>query len=386
MSLPWMWSAYSTTAGDAETNAPSLWSGGIKWSGSAPEKGYWQSSANPTDRTGSPDISIAIGGRLVSNTISSASWTLGRQEWLGVLAPGMAAFSVEGSVSFDPMDEVVIGVMSTVTDQHSASLWVGYAETVSETTEKGERTTTSVSCVDVVGRLGQAPAPSSGYPIYLNPTLADHIERIASEAGTFVYVVDDSLYATEVFAFSFEAGETALAAINRLEAQVNANVFLRGDGRLVVSRRWYQAAPDLDPAPTPADLSGASAPARWTTSLSPTTVVNDWGDLFATSSAQEASRARYGRRSGTAQDTAGWLVIVDETSLLLSPRRLLDGSETPITDLSHPALFLDPGDWADLDGTTYQVLSVSHQVELGRRWAVTVTGDSAQPTLHQEFE
>jgi len=325
-----------------------------------------------------------VGGAPVTNTIRSASWQLGRSEWLSSLAPGSASFEVEGAVTFDPMDEVVIGVMSDVTTEHSDALWVGFVDNVNETTETSGRVTTSVSCVDVVGRMGQADAPDSGIPASLVPTFSDWLEYIAADSGAYTEAVDDSGFAFGVFSFAFEDGETALAAINRLEKGQNANVFVRGDGRFVIQRRYYDFEPDRDPAPTAVVLSGADAPATWTTQLTPTSVVNDWGDLFAVTSTQLASRLRYGRRPGSAEDTAGWDALIS-SDVLLAPRLLLSSADVPITDLGDAALFLDPNDWVTLDSETYQVLSVQHAVAPGREWRVSVTGDSTQVTLHEAF-
>lgn len=385
MMLWWARSASTTaSSGVAETNAPSLWSGGIRWDGDAPEAGYWQTSANPTPRTGQPEVSIAVGGRWVNNVVMSASWSLGRSEWLGTLQPSSASLSVEGSVTWAPMEEVVIGVMSDVTDQHSASLWVGYVDTPSETNETSGRVTSSAACIDVIGRMGQSPEPPSGLPVWLSPTLASHIEYVAEAAGAPLRVVDDSVFASRVISISY-GDEAALAIVNRLEQAENANVFLRPDGRLVVARRYY-ATDDLDDAPATADLSGASAPATWVTSLPPTTVVNDW-EGFATSASQRTSQATYGRRSYAPEDSFGWSQLIDLSGgLMESPRRLLDPADIPITDLSHPALFLSPADWVALGGATYQVLMVSHSVQPGSQWRMSVTGDTTQPLLREAFE
>ncbi len=387
MSLWFLQGLSSSSSSTSETNYPSLWSGGVTWEAADAGTGtqaYWQTSAAPTARIGKPDISIAVAGVPVTNTIRSASWQLGRGEWLSVLTPGAASFEIEGAVTFGPMDEVVIGVMSDTTDEHSDALWVGYVDTPSETTETSGRVTTSVSCVDLVGRFGQAPAPDDGIPASMVPTLSDWLEYIAADSGAYTEAVDDSGFAFRVITFAFEDGETALSAINRLERQENANVFVRGDGRFVIQRRYYDFEPDRDPAPTPVALSSADAPATWTTELPPTSVVNDWGDLFATTSTQRASRLRYGRRPATAEDTAGWDALIS-TDLLLEPRLQLSSADLPVTDLGDAILFLDPNDWVTLDGETYQVLSVQHSVEPGHRWRVSIAGDTTQVALHEAF-
>lgn len=388
MSLPWMWGAYSTTAGDAEVNYPSLWGGGWTWQPAGSGTGtqfYWQTTAAPTDRTGEPEISIAIGGVPVRHTVRSAGWQLGRSEWLSVLQPGGASFEVEGPVTGSVMDTVVIGVLSDTTDQHSAPLWCGYVDDISTTTDASGRVTTSVSCVDVVGRLGQADTPAS-FPS-VSTTLAGYLEAVAEQAGTQLVVIDDSVLSGDSGSlFSFQDDETVLGFLNRSEQADNYNLFLRGDGKLALQRRWYQDSPDLDPAPDAVSLTGADAPTRWTVRDSPTTVFNDLPANYASTAAQAASQLAYGRRSYGAptEDYNGWDQMLG-TGILNGPRPLLAGADLPVTDLSHPALFLDPGDWAVVDGTTYQVLSVSHQVEPGRRWSVSITGDSTQPLLRQEY-
>lgn len=386
----WGWGGSAASAGVAEDNYPSLWSGGWTWEVAASgtgTQGYWQSSANPTDRTGLPELSVAIGGAPVRHTVLRASFSLGQSGWLDTIQPSSASLEVEGEVEGEVMDEVVIALMSDVTTEHSAPLWVGYVDDISTTTDTGGRVTSSVSLIDIVGRLGQAPAPET--PDFASTTggnLAEYIEYVALEAGVLTYVVDDSIQGVSLFSHDFDDDDTALAAIARLETEGNSNVFLRGDGRLVVARRFY-VEDDLDPAPTPVDLSGAAAPATWTVRRSPTSVINDWGDIYFPSDEQLASRERYGRRSYAAPDDAGWDQLISLTgSLMQEPRATLEGTAVPITDLGHAALFASPADWATVGGETYQVLSVQHEVAPGHQWTVTLTGDSTQPLLHAEFE
>lgn len=372
-------------------NYPSLWSGGVEWNAADIGDGtqaYWQSSANATARTGKPDIGIAVGGDPVTNTIRSASWQLGRSEWLSVLTPGSASFEVEGAVTFDPMDEVVIGVMSDTTTEHSDPLWVGYVDSIRATTETSGRIVTSVSCVDSVGRLGQAVAPAS-FPdaLFPNSGIAPSIELAAAEVGLSVDVVDDSVFAQDdPTIYQPQAGETMLEWLNRMEAADNFNLFGRGDGRLVVQRRWYVSAPDLDPAPTPVALTGGDTPSTWTVERSPTSVVNDFGEDWATTAAMETSQARYGKRSYVppSVDANNYDLLI-ASGVMNDPRPVLSSADLPITDLGDAVLFLDPNDWVTLDSETYQVLSIQHSVEPGHRWRVSVTGDTTQVALHEAF-
>lgn len=398
MSLWWTWGSDATTVGATETNAPSKWGAGVKWSGSPPYAGYWQPSANPTDRTGTPDVAIAIAGALVNNTIRSASWQLGRSEWLSVLQPSSASLEFEGAVTFSVMDTVVINVMSDVTSEHSPALWVGYVDTINETTETSGRVTTSVSCIDVIGRLGQSAAPRNHDPLHYTNAgggLAGWLQRVAATAGTRLVVEDDSLLAPDDNVNLDEFSDTILASFNQVEQNMNLNLFALVNGHLVVQRRWYVEAPDLDPAPTPVDLD-ADPPATWTTQLSPTSVINDWGEEYETfpitddadavEDGWETSREAYGLRTyGTPLQTGEWDLLIG-TGVMNDPRLLLSSADFPITDLGDSALFLSPNDWVTLDGTTYQVLSVSHSVEPGHRWRVSITGDSTQVLLHEAFE
>lgn len=391
MSLWWTWGGDVVSTSDAEENAPSLWSGGIEWDGDAPVKGYWQTSEAATARTGEPKVSIAVGGRWVANVIRSASWRLGRSEWLSVLSPSTASFSVEGAVDWEPMAEVVIGVMSDVTDQHSDALWVGYLDATRELHEPPARVTTSAACVDVVGRLGQAGVPDE-FPTLQWPRsgVGPLIEAVAALAGTYVSVVDDSTLATDdPVVLEYEDGETLLAFVNRVEQGDNLSLFLRGSGRLVVVRRYYLSAPDLDPAPATVTLSGADLPATWEVETSPTSVYNHWGGQgFALTASMSASREAYGQRtySGIPEGGGVGYDLLAASGVTDQPRPMLASSDIPITDLGHPALFLDPADWLVLDGTTYQALSVEHSVEPGRRWRAGVTGDPTQPLLREASE
>lgn len=258
MSLWWLWGGGTATAGDSEENAPSLWSGGVAWGTAiASRRGYWQSGAVATERTGTPHLSIAVAGVWLNNDIRQASWDLGRSGWFDPLQASAASLEFEGEVDASVMDSVVIGVMSDVTNQHSDPLWVGYVDTINTTTEPSGRVTTSVSCIDWAGRLGQSPTADE-FPIVLFPNggIGPTIEAVAEQAGTILVVEDDSVFASEdPTATDFEDGETVLGFINRVETEDNLNVFSRGDGKLVIQRRWYVSAPDLDPAPTPVAIT-----------------------------------------------------------------------------------------------------------------------------------
>lgn len=390
MSLWWMTGAYSTTTGASETNYPSLWSGGWTWedagSGTGTQ-GYWQSSENPTDRTGVPQLSVALAGEPVLHTVRRASFGGGKSGWLTQVQPSTASIEVEGEVAADVMSEVVIAVLSTVTDQHSAALWVGYVDDVSRTTDASGHVVTSVSCIDVIGRLGQATVPddypSLGYP---DSSLADFIEATAAGVGTSLVVEDDSTLAIDSGTVSdYEDGETVLAYLNRVEQADNLNLFALGSGRLAIQRRWYVSSPDLDPAPTPVDLDAAAPPSAWTERLSPTSVLNAWGADFPATPAMTASRLAYGKRASVPpDDNDGWGQMIG-TGLLNSPRWLLDSASFPIEDLAHAALFVGPNHWVTLGGRDWQVLSVRHEVNPGHDWTMTLTGDSTQPLLHQEY-
>lgn len=394
MSLWWMWGGESSPAvGAAEVNFPSLWSGGVTWEAAAAgtgTQGYWQSSANATARAGIPHLSVAVGGGAVRHTVRHASFGCGKSEWLGSVQPSSASVEVEGAFTFAPMQEVVFGVLSDTTDQHSDALWVGYVDDINATTETSGRVVSSVSCIDVIGRLGQAKVPDT-FPVATFPDsgIATTIEMAAAATGTYLVVEDDSVFSQDDGTIvDFEDGETLVGFLNRCEQADNLNLFCLGSGKLVIQRRWYEGSPDLDPAPTPVVLSGTDAPSTWTRRTSPTTIVNHWGDAgFTLTAAMSESRETYGQRTYASipeDGSNGYQQLVD-TGVMNESRPLLSGASFHVTDLGHAALFLDPNDWVTLDGDTYQVLSTQHDVDPGRRWSVTITGDSTQALLHAEY-
>jgi hypothetical protein len=373
----------SSSTSAAEDNYPSLWSGGVTWEDEDAGTGtqaYWQTVADPTTRTGFPEISVAIGGEPVTGTIRSASWQLGRSEWLSVLPPGAASFEVEGEVAFDVMDTVVVGVMSDTTDEHSSALWGGYVDSIRTTHETSGRIVTSVGCIDLIGRLGQSAVPEWTYGS-LTSSVGSLIESVCADVGTPVVVVDNTTSASPTNVFEFEEGESVLGFLNRIEQTNNLSIFVRGDGGMVLVNRWY-VEPEV--APTAAELTGASTPATWTTETTPTSVINDLSEdvVGVASSAALTSQETYGKRSYSIPDEAdgtAWSLLSD-SGVLLDPRSLAS-ADFPITDLGHAALFLDPSDWVELDEETYQVLSVQHSVEPGHNWRVSITGDSTQVAL-----
>jgi hypothetical protein len=376
VSLWWLWGDGIDTpsVGEAEANYPSLWSGGVEWNAADigdGTQGYWQTSPNAAARTGKPNIAIAVGGTGVTNTFRSANWQLGRTDWFSTLTPSSASFEVEGAVSFEPMATVVIGVMSDTTDEHSDSLWVGYVDTISETTETSGRIVTSVQCVDVVGLLGQAQVTED---ITINDKLPATVEALAAAAGVPLSV-DDRWDSGSLLSGTLEAGNTYLSGINTAEQSNNTMLVLLGNGKLAAFAR--------DSLPlSPIDLDADDPPAEWTRSKSPTSVINDWVDGAASWGTHPtdaaASIATYGLRAYTAD--IAWLVGSNYDSLvgsdvLLDPRWQLTNVRTPIRDLGQPTLFLDPLDAITLDEQDWQVLAVQHSVEPGHRWTVTFSGD-----------
>lgn len=381
MSLWFLQGLASSSTSAAEANAPSIWSGGVTWGGSAPEKGYWQTTAAATDRTGEPAPSVAVGGLLVTGALRRASWQLGREQWLSSLTPASASLEFEGAVTFDPMAEVVIGAMSSVTDQHSDALWVGYVDDVVEDHDVPDRITTSVSCTDVVGLLGQARAPGGTW----QGTLAEVVEGVTAECDVPLQVIDTGRGWDWPLIGTRTSGESALSFVNRAEQAVNAIMVLVGSGRLVARHRV--AAPTSDMG-TQATLDAAAGLAGWSVSRSPVNVVNWWGDPGYDTAAARASRVAYGMRSYepdlSMQALDSWSDLIF-SDVMTDLRPLLASASFHVTDLGQASLFLDPLDWAALDGDDWQVMSVAHSVEPGGRWDVSITADQTQVALFGLF-
>lgn len=242
--------------------------------------------------------------------------------------------------------------------------------------------TTNATCMDIVGLLGQADVPDS----VAQGSLAEVVEALALASGLVIEVVDQpgagGVSGLQVGASTGNTG-SVLAYVNAAEQAVNAMLVLRGDGRLMVVHRMA-----LESLPTPDALTGSDAPSTWTVQLSPTSVVNDWphvgGVIPGQAAAIAVSKRRYGTRSFEPdQDLAlddHWIDLW-ASGVLLAPRPLLTSADFPVTDLGQVATFVDPLDMVTLDGETFQVMSVRHEVEPGHQWAVTITGDVTQNAL-----
>lgn len=379
------WQGIGTVAdpGSSEVNAPSIWSGGCEWDGDPPVKAYWQTTSAATARTGTPDVSVAIGGFQQRGVTRSLNWSLSRgDDWLrSILSPSSASVEIEGAVTFEVGDDVVIGVLSDTTDQHSAALWVGYVDTINENTDVTGRVTTSVSCLDVVSRFAQARAPVLiGDDAY--GSFGEAMVSLFSRAGVAVTIDDPDRPPLDIGLVT-DGSETLLSVINSAETSANAMLVITGSGHLQV----YYRDPD-NPLPTEyADLD-TYPPVEWTRTRSQSDVLNEWltdGTAETPTDEEVASQERYGLHSY--DPDRQYLAVGHPYEWMrfgfwfLDPRWSVSGVPVPITDLGHPVLFMDPLEWFQLGGDLYHVLSVSHSVRPGNEWAVTLAGDTTPAVI-----
>lgn len=393
----WAWGAGSggVVTGTEADNAPSLWSGGVRWGDPDAPFGdgtdaYWGSPALPT-RYGRPRLSVAIAGHLVLEQLQSATWGLGRPDWLSNLASTSASFSFVDVPIAEPNDPIVIGLMSDSTEYHSEALWVGRVDDVSTRRDLDGKVWSTISATDVIGVLGQAKAPAAlpaGY------TLKTLVERLAADAGLAVDVETDPLVTLPTLGAVTGFDGSVLDLINRAERSSNALLFLRGSGRLYAAMRDATGASSVRVV----GLDGPNSPSGWSTSRSLRNVVTRWqlgdGDLWATDTAA-TTLDDYGDHTFSATD----LLISDPapyanligSDVMARPRDIVTDATFPISALDQDVLYLDPLDRLVEDGTNWQAMSVQHSVaptvlEDGKvsaygEWRVSVAADATQEAL-----
>lgn len=402
MSFPWwLWGGVGTASApdpeDAERNPPMLWSGGWVWAdaddlaATAGQTGYWQASANPqTGRTGPPDLCVAIAGRMVLEQLRSASWSLGRSDWLSVLSPTSASLSFVDVPAAKVGDDVVISLMSDTKQLHSDALWVGRVDAVRTSRDLSGFVTSTISATDVVGVLGKAEAPAS---LPAGHTLKTLVEGLAATAGVSLKVDADPLATLATLLAVSDNEGTVLDLVNRAERSSNALLFLRGSGRLYAAIRDATGASSARVV----TLDGPNSASSWDTDESLGNVITRWrlgdGSLWETDTAA-TTLLTYGDQTYSATD----LLVNDPapyadliaSDVMAYPRPIVTGASFPIADLAQDVLYLDPLDRVVDDGTTWQVMSVRHEVtpieveDDGRTradWRVTITADATQEAL-----
>jgi hypothetical protein len=394
----WMWgigaSAGTPPVITPADNAPSLWSGGVRWGDPAAPfddgtDGYWGAVGPATGRSGFPRLSVAIGGYLVLNELRAADWKLGRDDWLSTLTPSSASFEFVDVPLATPNDTIVVGLMSDATEYHSDALWAGRVDSISTSRDVTGFVTSSISATDIIGVLGQAKAPTSLAAGY---TLVSLVESLAEDAGMGLEVDKDPLVTLPTFLAATDITGSLLDLINRAERSSNALLFLTGAGRLHAAVRDSTGASAIAVIP----LDGDASPSDWNETTSLQNVVTLWqlgaGDLWSTET-EATTLDTWGEHTYSATD----LLIEDPvpyadliaSDVLANPRPILTSASFPITDMEQPLLTLDPLDRVSSDGTTWQVMSVSHRVtpirvEDGKtrtEWRMSISADATQEAL-----
>lgn len=399
MSLWWMFGGGTTAATppvpSTTDNAPSLWSGGVHWGDDAAAFGdgtdaYWGASTVPP-RSGAPRLSVAIAGELVMDLLRSASWSLGRQDWLSTLNATSGTFDFVDEPIAAPNDSIVVGLMSDTEEYHSDALWVGRVDDVTVTRDLDGNVSTTVSATDVIGVLGQAKSPvtiAAGY------TLQTLVERLAEDAGVALDI--DVIGTLPTLNAATDLSGSVLDLVNRAERSSNALLFLTGSGRLRAAVRAATGASSVRVF----TLDGPESPAGWTEQTSLRNVITRWqlgdGSTWTTETLATTygdGDDHYGDRPFTATD----LLITDpapyanliSADVLANPRPIVTDAPFHVRDLEQQVLTIDPLDRVVNDGTTWQVMSVSHavkpiRVEDGQtiaEWTVNITADATQEAL-----
>jgi hypothetical protein len=374
------------------SNAPSLWSGGVRWGDTAGPfddgtDAYWGNVNAAVGRTGAPRLSVAIDGRLVLEQLRSANWTLGRRDWLSTLTPTSASFEFNDEPIVAINDTIVVGLMSDVAESHSDALWSGRVASFGTREEITGFTFTNISATDIIGILGQADAPAT---ISAGHNLVSLVELLASNAGLDVEVDKDPLVTLPTLSAAGSStdpiGGKVIDLINRAERSSNALLFLRGNGRLYAAMRNTTGASAVQVL----DLDGEDSTTVWATETSVDSVVTRWklgGTGDWSSDTQATTFDEYGDHTFSAED----LLIVDPapyapliaSDVMAHPRPIVTEAPIPIRSLEQKALYLDPLDRVSRDGTTWQVMQVDHTVsplrlEDGQTvsdWRVNLTAD-----------
>ncbi len=368
----------------AADNAPSLWSGGVRWGDPAQAFGdgtdaYWGAPAAASGRTGKPRLSVAIAGGLVTEQLRAASWTLGRPDWLSTLTPTSASFTFVDKPEVHVNDPIVVGLRSDTTEYHSDALWVGRVTGFRTRRDLGDIVTTTITATDVIGVLGQAEAPTSLAAGYTLKTL---IEQLALDAGVSLQVDTDPLVTLPTLIAASDISGKLLELVNRAERSSNALLFLRGNGRLYAAMRNSTGAS----AVTVVNLDGDDSASGWEEDTNLGNVVTRWklgNDTWSTDT-DATTLEEYGEQAFSATD----LLVNDPapyanliaSDVMANPRAVLVDAPFPVTDMGQKVLYLNPLDRVISDGTTWQVMSVQHDVSPAE-WRMNITADATQEAL-----
>jgi hypothetical protein len=399
MSWWWSWGAGTgeSDPGTTADNAPSLWSGGVRWGDPAAPFGdgtdaYWGSVSAVTGRTGRPRLSVAIGGALVLEQLMEADWDLGRSDWLSVLTPASASFRFVDVPVGEVNDSVVVGLMSDATEYHSDSLWVGRVTNISTDEDITGLVFSTISATDVVGILGQADSPAS---IVSGHTLQTLAEELAENAGIGLEVDTDALVTLPTLTAASDLSGKVLDLINRAERSSNALLFLKGNGRLHAAMRDTTSASSV----VVIDLEGDDSPSGWSRTKGIDSVITtwvlgaegSWGPIeTAATTLEDYGEQAYSATDLLINDPAPYAALI-ASDVMAHPRFILTQAPIPVRDLAQKALYLNPLDRVTRDGETWQVMSVHHTVRpievegdlisAYGDWRVTIGADATQEAL-----
>lgn len=341
-----------------------------------------------------PAVYLSIGGRSMIE-VSSAQWTLGRNDWFDVLTPNQATFTFVGAPAIDLGEEIQV-----TTDD--GTLWIGDVDRVEVTETTPGQFVTTVGGTDIIGRLGKAVKPPvsvyiSGGPKegtyrqfpFAGDTLEDVANDILSEltGDTITVTIGDSAGTLPTLInWTDPPRMTALDLLNNLERTSNAMMALQSDGTIIIVMRDYLTAASVEVI----DLAGPDTPYAWSTSLDRSNIINHWvltqpafDPTEVLDEKDTASIAAYGDHSYTVDDylcdTATHFSAGMKAAMAV-PRAVVSNASFHVTDLAQQVLRLEPLTWIAYGGDTWQVMSVSHGVSL-TEWDVSITADVSQNAM-----
>lgn len=370
---------------------PAIWGSGITWGSFT-----WGAAF----ATSGPAYLYASLDGVPLTVAQAARWRIGRSDWFDVLSPSTASVTVTGSVTVTPNQKLMLS-----TD--AGLLWTGWTDEASTATDANGFSTTTITATDIIGRLGVSiKAPGK---IYAGPTLqyrwfpigyygdllavvAQYLADYAPDLSIAVTEGDSTGTLPALTSWFFSAPgpapkKTLLELLNQAELSSNAVLSLTPAGDLVATMRYPVGSA------TVVDLDGYQG--AWTRTRGRSSVINHWiieepetEDNTVLDSSDAASIALYGERTMELTDYLSTTAAHFPTAFrdaLAAPRYLIPSATFPIGDSGHPALLLSPLSWVTLDGDTWQVMSVEHDVTPDR-WTVTLSLDASQNALSGEPE
>lgn len=366
---------------------PILWGSGCTWGAAA---STWGASLTTS---GSPNVYVAVEGEL--QDAQAASWRLGRDDWFDVLQPSSGTFSIIGTTTAQPNDDIIVTC-------DAGLLWSGNVDEVTETIDL-TGTWSTITATDIIGKLGTTVKPM-GQVAVGSDTFRWLVYTDGGVGGTLdeaaQYLLD--LYATGVgITVGDSAGTlptlldawydppdvTLLQVLNVLEQSSNAMMALQPDGSIIIVMRDALVAASVDMTP----LTGRDAPSSWNVTTGRSSVINHWVlekpayyQSTVLDTTDTASVLAYGDRTYSVTDyqCSGYSHFSSALrTALAEPRPRVTGASIHITDLGQGALFLAPLSWLTYDGDTWQVMSVEHSATPGGDWVVTITADVSQNAI-----